>query len=95
MFWSNKGNAFYHLGNNTEAIKSLDRAIELDPKLAFAWDNKGNVLDDLGNQEDAIKYYDTAIELDSNLSLWHGSIKVLHSIDFASLTSPSNATIRL
>jgi tetratricopeptide (TPR) repeat protein len=60
--------SLYNSDNYEEAIKSYDKAIELDPKFAMAWHNKGNVLYTLERPEEAIKSYDKAIELDPNLA---------------------------
>jgi tetratricopeptide (TPR) repeat protein len=49
---------------DADAIKSYDKALELDPKDAHAWDNKGCLLHVLGRDDDAIECYDKALELD-------------------------------
>jgi len=51
------------MGNYDEAIKTLDKAIEINPRLAEAWYNKGNALLSLGKYEEAIKAFDKAIEI--------------------------------
>jgi tetratricopeptide (TPR) repeat protein len=40
----NEGNEQFQRGNYEQAIKNLDRAIEIDPNLAFAYSNKGLTL---------------------------------------------------
>ena len=51
-------------GKYEEAIKSYDRAIEIDPKKTEAWYNRGDSLGKLGRHEEAIKSYDRAIEIE-------------------------------
>ena len=68
LTWNDKGMSLYNSDKYEEAIKSYDKAIELDPNLAMAWHNKGNVLYTLDRPEEAIKSYDKAIELDPNLA---------------------------
>jgi tetratricopeptide (TPR) repeat protein len=62
----NMGSSLHRLGRNEEAIKYLDRAIELNPNDAYAWLNKANALDDLRRHEEAIPCFDRAIELNPN-----------------------------
>ena len=50
-------------GKYNEAIKALDRAIELDPKFALAWANKGYALYKQEKYDEAIEAYNKTIEL--------------------------------
>ncbi|MGD0036094.1 MAG: tetratricopeptide repeat protein [Bacteroidota bacterium] len=59
--WYSKGKALEELGKLEEAIKSYDKAVEIQPEYYYAWNNKGNVLDELGKHEEAINSYDIAI----------------------------------
>ncbi len=43
----------YMLKRNTEALASLERALELDPKSANAWTGKVTVLEKLGRTSEA------------------------------------------
>ena len=53
------------LARHDEAERAYRRAIEIDPKFAFAWCNLGNLLSgDLGRHEEAEEAYRRAIELD-------------------------------
>ena len=52
----NKGVAFYHLGNYTEAIDYYDRV--------FAQYDKGNALEALENYSESITYFDRTLALD-------------------------------
>ena len=51
-----------------DAIKFLNKAIELNPNNFVAYNNRGNAKDELGKHEEAIKDYDKAIELDPDSS---------------------------
>jgi tetratricopeptide (TPR) repeat protein len=61
--WYNKAKALEESGNHQEALKSYNRAIEIQPEYYYAWNNRGNILDELGNHQEAIKAYDKAIEI--------------------------------
>ena len=41
--WYSKGLALRNLGRYEEALKALEKSIELDPKFAYPWHGKGNV----------------------------------------------------
>ena len=58
---------------HNEALKSFDKAIELNPNNSLAYIAKGNIKDYLGQYEEAIKDYDKAIELDPNNSVTYNS----------------------
>ncbi|SPJ14524.1 membrane hypothetical protein [Syntrophobacter sp. SbD2] len=58
-----RGDAFYRLGNITQAISDFDRAIEINPKYAEAYDNRGAAYAELGDHRQAISDYDRAIEI--------------------------------
>lgn len=100
----NQGCILSRQGEYEKAIKSFDKAIELNPELAEAWNNKGAALNSLGNNpNDAIKSLDKAIEIDpqyaeawSNkgnalmkLGKLHEAVK---SYDRAIKINPQNAT---
>jgi len=63
--WTNKGASLKSLGRYEEAIRCLDKALELNPRQVNAWTNKGASLNSLGRYEEAIRCYDKALELDS------------------------------
>ncbi len=58
------GQALDQLGEPLEAVKALDQAIALDPKLAAAHGNRANIMVDAGLPAEALKSFDRAIELD-------------------------------
>lgn len=57
------GQALDRLGQPLEAIKAIDQAIALDPKLAAAHGNRANLLVDAGLPAEALKSFDTALSL--------------------------------
>jgi tetratricopeptide (TPR) repeat protein len=59
-----KAVALHYLLKYDEALRTYDKAIEINPKYADAYNNKGNVYKDLEKQEEALKCYDKAIEID-------------------------------
>jgi len=54
---------YYREGNYTDAIQFFDRAIEIDPNLAYAWYDRGVCLRHLGRDEEALRNVDRAVEL--------------------------------
>jgi len=62
--WFQKGKAFENAGNHKQAIEANTRAIELDPKYAYAFNNRGTAYGNLGDHRQAIRDYNRAIELD-------------------------------
>lgn len=70
--YSNKAMLLCNLGNYTDALENLDRAISLNPKLQELKELKGFMLEKIGKFNDskeifqnAIKYYDGKIKSDS------------------------------
>ena len=58
------------LGNNfSEAIKELDKVIELDPEDSVSWQNRGASKNNLDNFEEAIQDFDKAIEINPDESI--------------------------
>jgi len=56
-----------------DAIKEIDKAIELDPKNPVYHNNKGIALGELGRHEEAIEEYNKAIELNPNDPMDHNN----------------------
>ncbi len=63
---SNRGDAYYNLGNYRQAIEDYDRAIEINPKLAEAYNNRGAAYDKLGNRAQAISDFGRAVDINPN-----------------------------
>ncbi|MFH1321424.1 MAG: tetratricopeptide repeat protein [Bacteroidota bacterium] len=59
----NLGNAYVALQDYSEAIKNLDRAIEINPYYYFSYNNRGNAKHKLKDYQEAIKDYKRAILL--------------------------------
>jgi len=63
--WIFRGRCLYSLKHSCEALKSLDRAIELDPTNAYAYSGRGATLIDLNRFTEALESLDCAIEYDT------------------------------
>lgn len=63
IYCNNRGLAYYHLKQYTEAKKDFDDAINLNDKEAIYYFNRGNVAYDQKKYEEAHQDYDCAIEL--------------------------------
>jgi tetratricopeptide (TPR) repeat protein len=62
----NKGDALLGLGNYTQAIQYLDKALSIDPNFQDALYDRGDALYNLGNYTKAIQYLDKALAIDPN-----------------------------
>ena len=71
-----QGVALGDLGKHDEALKSYERAIEINPNDAEAWYNKGAVLGNLGKHDEALKCFDKAIEINPNDAEAYGSLGI-------------------
>ncbi|MGF1458644.1 MAG: substrate-binding domain-containing protein [Leptolyngbyaceae cyanobacterium] len=68
-----RGTALANLDRPDEALKSLNRALEMDGNDVAAWIGKGNVLAQMGQLDEALFCFDKAIELNPNLAAaWQG-----------------------
>ena len=61
--WSDKGASLTLSGRHKEAIACYDKALRIDPQLAFAWFNKSKSFAALGRTDDATKCIVTAANL--------------------------------
>jgi len=59
----NIAHSLYLKEDYMKAIKSYDKALELNPEYGNAWIGKGVALANLGRHEDALECYDKALEL--------------------------------
>jgi Tfp pilus assembly protein PilF len=60
----NLASAYRATGRLQEARRTLDAALQVDPRFAIAHNNLGNVLIDLGERADALRCYQRAAALD-------------------------------
>jgi len=71
--WVNKGVSLVMLSRHEEAIRCLDRALEIDPRSSLAWHNKGAALHSQGLDGEAIVCLDRALEISPcNAYAWIG-----------------------
>ncbi|MFQ6072921.1 MAG: tetratricopeptide repeat protein [Methanosarcinales archaeon] len=59
-----------------DAIECFDKALEIDPKYAYAWVDKGKALDNLGKYKNAIECFDKALEIDPNSDIVKNNLKI-------------------
>jgi Flp pilus assembly protein TadD len=70
--WIKLGNALANDGQYEEAVKALDKAIELSPKDTEVWNNRGIVLAHLKRNKEAIWSFEKATSIDSrNAEAWY------------------------
>lgn len=62
--WFNQGVALGKEDKLEEALKAFEKAIEIDPRYAWAWNNKGVALDRLSRHDEALKAFEKVIEID-------------------------------
>ena len=66
--WNEEANSLCGIGKYDEAIKCLDKAIELDPTNLQFWNNKSVIFCNQGNYEDAMQCLDKIIFIDPRFS---------------------------
>lgn len=72
LYLNNRGLAYYHLKNFTDAIKDFDDAIEaVDGSNAEFFFNRGNVYLNLMDYQQACRDYDRAIEVNASEAKYH------------------------
>jgi len=54
---------YYREGKYDEGIQYFDRALEIDPNLAYVWNDRGLCFKDMGKFEEAQKCFERAVEL--------------------------------
>ncbi len=64
--WLDKGNDLANSGCYSEALVSLDKAVEIQPKNSAAWVMRGVVLIHLSRYLDALNSCDRALEIDNS-----------------------------
>ena len=63
--WYGKGAALVLLGRYEEALRAVDRALDINPKNEVAWLNKGNALMRVGRVLDALRCFNAAIKVNA------------------------------
>ena len=62
VIWGNLGGAYGGAGNHGEAMKALDKSLDLNPKHDYALRVKGSLFLSQGKYDEAIKHYSRAVE---------------------------------
>lgn len=71
-YWFNLGNELANDGRYEEAIKALDKSIELNPKDTEVWNNRGIVLSLLKKNKEAISSFEKSTAIDPrNAEAWY------------------------
>ena len=60
--WCDEGNLLGGKGQYEEALKCLDKALELDPEHALSWFNKGLTLMNMRRKPEAVTAFETFIK---------------------------------
>lgn len=63
MPWYGKGASLILLGQYEEALRAIDKALDLNPRNEVAWLNKGNALTKMGRLIDALRCFNAAIKV--------------------------------
>ncbi len=61
--WYGKGASLILLGRYEEALRAIDKALDLNPRNEVAWLNKGNALTKMGRLVDALRCFNAAIKV--------------------------------
>ncbi len=61
--WYGKGATLILLGRYEEALRAIDKALDLNPRNEVAWLNKGNALTKMGRLVDALRCFNAAIKV--------------------------------
>src|SRR2546425_988821 len=61
--WYGKGATLILLGRYDEALRAIDKALDINPRNEVAWVNKGNALTKMGRLVDALRCFNAAIKV--------------------------------
>jgi len=61
--WYGKGATLVLLGQYEEALRAIDRALDINPRNEVAWVNKGNALTKMGRVVDALRSFNAALKV--------------------------------
>ncbi len=67
--YSNRGNAYFNLGEYRRAIQDYDQALRLDPGYAVAYYNRGKAYTELRVHRRAIQDYDQTLRINPGLAI--------------------------
>jgi len=70
-------------GHEEEALKSINKALEIDPNFATAWYKKGEILIRLKRSDEALECFNKVINMDTSPSIKANSLIMLGKIDEA------------
>ena len=71
--WYKKSQELQRNGSYDEAVKALDKALEIAPSNATMWDVRGYMLLNMANGNESLKSFDKVIELNPNdADAWRG-----------------------
>ncbi len=66
QYFNNRGIAYFRAGDAGTALRYLDRAVHIEPALAFVWSNIGTVYSDAGQYVAAERFLRQALAVDHN-----------------------------
>jgi len=76
MPWYGKGASLVLLGRYEEALRAIDRALDLNPRNEVAWLNKGNALTKMGRLLDALRCFNAAIKVNPKYEVaWNNKLR--------------------
>lgn len=67
--WYGKGATLILLGRYEEALRAIDRALDINPRNEVAWVNKGNALTRMGQLLDALRCFNAAIKVNPSYEI--------------------------
>ncbi|AKB51048.1 TPR domain protein, putative component of TonB system [Methanosarcina barkeri str. Wiesmoor] len=77
----NEVNDLMELGRDEDALKVINKSIDIDPNNDYAWNIKGNVLYHLGRYDEALQAYDKAIAINPNyVDAWNSKGNALYRL---------------
>lgn len=74
---SERGVLHLHLGNKSEALQDMDKAVELQPHNSYRYSSRAFTKDRFGDTEGAIEDYQKAVEIDPDDDIAHNNLGLL------------------
>jgi len=75
--YSERGVAFYHLGDLKQSLADLNRARDLEPENPYRYASRAYIRDAMGDLEGAIADYEHTIKLDPQDAVAHNNLGLL------------------